>query len=107
MPIKRRNAKARRELDELDMEDMFYGPGTCLINGCGYMGPHNDVLWRDATDPVKAEVLQAMRNDWDRQHRTIMAAWDGRGEHALWCADRHHGGPSEPWALCEFGPIDD
>ena len=105
MPIKRRNAKARKALDALDMEDMFYGPGSCLINGCGYLGPYGDGLWRDKPDEVKSAVLDTMRADWERNHREIMFAWDNRDEHSLWCAKRHQGDPSQPWALIEFGEL--
>jgi hypothetical protein len=42
MPVKRRRDKARKQLDTMDIEDLFYGPGACLFNGEGYLGPHGD-----------------------------------------------------------------
>lgn len=69
----------------------------------GYLGEHRDVSWGDATDETQAAVLSAMKADWERNHARVMAAWDGRDEHALYIAKEYHGDPAEPWALTEFG----
>jgi hypothetical protein len=103
MPVKRRVSKARKRLDAEELEDLFYGPGTALINGCGYLGPHGDGMWQDKPEEVKAAVLDAMRADWGRQSATVLAVWAARDAHALWCAERFHGSPAEPWAQREFG----
>ncbi|MGZ2410747.1 hypothetical protein ACUXST_000144 [Sphingomonas sp. F9_3S_D5_B_2] len=104
MPVKRRLAKARRELDSAsDLQDLFYGPGTCLFNGEGYLGPHGDGRWRGKPDHVKAQVLAAMRCDWERHNATVMQAWHDRTEHELYIARQYHGDPAQPWALRQFG----
>lgn len=103
MPIKRRLGKAAKQLDFTDIEDLLYGPGTCLFNGAGYLGEHNDVSWRDASEETQAAVLAAMRTDWERNHARLLDIWANRTEHDLYIAKEYHGDPSEPWALTEFG----
>lgn len=103
MPVKRRVAKTRKALDSTDIEDMHYGPGTCLIGGLGYLGPHGDGLWQDAAPEVQAAVLETMRVDWERQWPAVMDAWRNRTAHELYLAREFHGDPAEPWALTQFG----
>jgi hypothetical protein len=103
MPPKLRISKARRHLDDCDLEDLFYGPGTTLINGTGYLGPHGDGFWRDASPEVQQAVLTAMREDWERHRETICAAWDSRSADELNSAVQWHGNPARPWAEHEFG----
>ena len=102
MPTKRRKAKVR-QLDELDVDELMYGPGACLLNGCGYM-PANQ-LWRDIPESERAAILSEMRADWQRHHATVWQHWNARDQHALWCAKEQHGDPAEPWAEREFGAI--
>jgi hypothetical protein len=40
MPVKKRRAK-HRTLDRLKREELFYGPGTCLLAGAGYYQWHH------------------------------------------------------------------
>lgn len=105
MPRKRRTAKGRT-LTTGEIEDLFYGPGTCLFNGDGYLAPYENGLWHMKSPDVQATVIEVMRQDWVLFHRTVMQAWQSRTPHDLWCARRHHDNPAEPWALEEFGPID-
>ena len=104
MPVKRRIDKSRKFDDDL-IEDLFYGPGTCLINGIGYLGPHGDGFFRDKSPEVQAAILEQMRLDWELHSAKVLAAWAGRSEHDLWIAERHHGSPSEPWAQIKFGEM--
>jgi hypothetical protein len=103
MPIKRRTEKARRRLESTDLEDLFYGPGTCLFNGEGYLAPHGDGLFRDKSEHVQGEVLAKMRADWERHSEAVLQAWLERDEQELRLAERHHGNPAHPWALIQFG----
>lgn len=103
MPVKRRVDLRRRQLDDGTMEDQFYGPGTCLFNGHGYLAPYGDGFFRDKPDDVKAAVLAEMRDDWFRQSSTIMAAWNARTEHQVGLASDHHGAPPLPWSAIQFG----
>ncbi len=103
MPVKRRNTKSRKQLDELDIQDHFYGPGTCLFNGCGYLGPHGDGFWREKSPEVQAAVLAEMRADWERCYPQVLAAWERRTPHDLYIAREYHNDPDEPWSLEEFG----
>lgn len=103
MPVKRRRDKARKQLDTMDMQDLFYGPGTCLFNGEGYLGPHGDGRWNDKPEDVKAAVLEAMRQDWHRHSAVVLEAWQNRTPHDHYIAEQFHGGPAEPWALQTFG----
>jgi hypothetical protein len=102
MPVKRRLSKSRKELDNTDLEDLFYGPGTCLFNGAGYLGAHNDGFWRDKSPDVQAAVLAEMREDWERHRSTILTAWQSRSPHDLYIAREYHGDPAEPWAQQQF-----
>jgi len=102
MPVKRRIAKARPFEDE-HIEDLMYGPGTCLLNGLGYLGPHGDGFWRDKSDAVRSAVIEAMRADWQRHSARVMAAWAARSDQDLYIAREYHGGPDQPWALTKFG----
>ena len=104
MPLKRRINKSR-SLDSDMMEDLFYGPGTCLINGTGYLGPHGDGFWRDKSPEVQEQVRAQMRDDWQRHHLAVMAAWAARTPHDLYIAGEYHGNAAEPWAQTEFGEI--
>ena len=104
MPIKRRLSKST-QLEDFRMEDLFYGPGTCLFNGLGYLGDHGDGNFRDKTPEVQAIVMESMRDDWERFNAKIMTAWDSRTEHDIEMAKRFHDGPAEPWASTEFGEI--
>ena len=103
MPIKRRAAKARKQLDGLDISDLLYGPGTCLFNGCGYLGDYGDWPFETKSDEVKQAVLTAMREDWERNRETVLAAWNSRSPHERYIAREYHGDPAEPWALTQFG----
>ena len=102
MPVKRRRNKAH-SIDDMHVEDLFYGPGTCLFNGYGYLGDHGDGNFMDKTPEVQAFVLQRMRDDWERFNARIMAAWASRNEHEIDIAGRFHGDPAEPWAQTQFG----
>lgn len=102
MPVKRRLNKAY-SIDDMHFEDLFYGPGTCLFNGCGYLGDHGDGNLTDKTPEVQAIIMQTMREDWQRFQAKIMAAWAARTEHDIDIAKRFHGDPAEPWAQIEFG----
>ena len=104
MPVKRRTGKSR-QLDALKIEDLFYGPGTCLLNGEGYLAPYGDGFWRDKSDEVQEQVRDQMRDDWQRHHLAIMAAWHARTAHDLYIAGEYHGNAAAPWALTEFGEI--
>ena len=101
MPVKRRINK-NRSFDDQKLEDMFYGPGTCLFNGEGYLGPHGDGFWRDKSQNVQAAVLEEMRTDWAIHRRAILKAWAERDKRELWFAERHHQNPAQPWAQREF-----
>ena len=103
MPVKRRAAKAKRQLNTQDVEDLLYGPGTCLFNGEGYMGPYDDARFEEVSPEVQAAVLAAMREDWERQWSLVMDTWRNRSPHDIWCAKNHYGNPPEPWALTQFG----
>lgn len=103
MPAKRRVGKARRQIDDAYLEDLHYGPGTCLFNGCGYLGPHGDGFWREKPADVQGVVLAEMREDWERHRAAILAAWEGRSAHDRYIAREYHGDPAEPWAQREFG----
>lgn len=102
MPVKRRFNKGR-SLDTDLIEDLFYGPGTCLFSGCGYLGQHGNSAWRDKSPEDQEAVLSAMRDDWERFHPSIMKAWDNRTAHDIDIAKRFHCNPAEPWAQTEFG----
>ncbi len=104
MPVKRRTGKSR-QLNSLKIEDLFYGPGTCLINGEGYLGEYGDGFWRDKSGQVQEQVRDQMRDDWQRHHLAIMAAWDARTPHDLYIAGEYHGNAAAPWASNEFGEI--
>ena len=104
MPVKRRHNKAH-SIDDMHVEDLFYGPGTCLLNGCGYLGEHGDGRFSDKTPEVQAIILQTMRNDWERHGLKVMAAWDARTPHDLYIAGEYHGNAAKPWALTEFGEV--
>ena len=103
MPVKRRISKGRKHLEDAELEDLFYGPGTCLLNGCGYLGQHGDGFFADKSAEVQTQVLAAMREDWARHRKTVLLAWAARTPHDLWCARRHHGDPPQPWAKTRFG----
>lgn len=102
MPIKRRRDKSR-SIDSQKMEDLFYGPGTCLFNGCGYLGDHGDGNFADKDSEVQSIILETMREDWERFSGKILLAWADRSEHDMDIAKRFHGEPAEPWAQTEFG----
>lgn len=102
MPIKKRVDKSRK-LDSYKIDELHYGPGTCLLAGLGYHGPYHKGL-RDADLEQDSEtILAEMNADWRRYSRTVMDAWHSRDEHALWCAKQQHGDPAQPWAQTEFG----
>ena len=98
MPVKRRISKGRKHLNDTDLEDLFYGPGTCQFNGEGYLGQHGDGFFADKSAEVQAQVLVAMREDWQRHRATILAAWKARTLHDRRIAKRYHGDPAIPWA---------
>lgn len=103
MPVKRRLAKGRKQLGDMEIEDLMYGPGACLINGEGYLGPHGDGIFQEKSEVVQAQILEAMRADWERHSDLVRGAWAARTPHDLWCARNHYGNPSEPWAAEQFG----
>ncbi len=73
MPTNRqRRSRARDEIESLKIEDLFYGPGTCLLNGCGYLATHGDGFWRDKSPEVQEQALAAMRADWKIARRVVM-----------------------------------
>lgn len=102
MPIKRRTHKARI-LDEDKLEDLFYGPGTCLFNGSGYLGSHGNGFWRDKSPETRERVLAEMREDWLHWQPQVLEHWAARDEHQRTIAAKYHGAPTEPWAQTEFG----
>jgi len=102
MPAKKRISKAH-VLESEWIEDLFYGPGTCLINGLGYLGSRHVQLWSEADKATQAAVLAEMKADWARGHRKVMAAWGERSDHELDIAKRFHGDPAQPWAITQFG----
>lgn len=102
MPMKRRLGKARRDLDHMTLQDLFYGPGTCLFNGEGYLGSFGDGLFRDKSATVQAAVIDEMRHDWERHSAAIMSAWDARTDHEIQIARKYHSA-GLPWAAVEFG----
>ena len=104
MPVKRRRNKGH-SLDEMHIEDLFYGPGTCLFNGAGYLGDHGDGNLLDKKPEVQAIILETMRDDWERFSGKILTAWAERSEQDLDIAKRFHGDPAAPWALTEFGEV--
>lgn len=106
MPIKRRADKSRNRLDEFLLEDLFYGPGTCLFNGAGYLAPHDDGMWREKSPEVQALVLAEMEADWQRFAHRIIAAWEDRSPHDRKIAREYHGDPAEPWAATHFGAVE-
>lgn len=104
MPRKRTHAKLRRQLGDQEMQDLFYGPGTCLFDGEGYLGPHGGGHWRDRSDALKNAVLEAMRADWKRHSGKVMQAWANRDAHERdYIAVQYYGNPSMPWAAEQFG----
>ena len=100
MPVKRRLGKSAKQIDNLDIEELFYGPGTCLINGAGYI---DGQLSRDISDEDMAAARELMRGDWQRHHQRVLSAWDNRTEWDREIARRCFGDPAAPWALTEFG----
>ena len=106
MPVKRRAAKARRQIDDMDLQELFYGPGSCLINCTGYLGPYGDGKFADKSEAIQAEVLDTMRADWERHCEAVMDAWRARTPHDLYIDRTYHGDPAEPWALQQFGVPD-
>ncbi|WP_448658299.1 hypothetical protein ACPVPU_12620 [Sphingomonas sp. CJ99] len=105
MPVKRRAGKARKQLDSEELDDHFHGPGSALINGCGYCGQFaSSDHWNQLSPEEQATVVAAMRADWERCRAQIMDAWDNRTEHERWCSEHHHGNPDRPWSQREFEP---
>jgi len=102
MPIKKRRQKART-LEDMKIEDLFYGPGTCLFNGEGYLGAHGDGIWSEKSEAVKAAVLAEMREDWFAYFPRVMAAWDARTDQEREIMGRYHADQTAPWALTAFG----
>lgn len=102
MPVKRR-AEKRRSFDKLKLEDLMYGPGTCLFNGCGYLARYGDGIFREKSPEIQAAILDDMRADWEIHYRAVLQAWADRDEHQIWCGENHYGNPSEPWAQTQFG----
>ena len=98
MPTNRtRRKRTKQDLDNLKMKELHYGPGSCLLAGCGYSmhpdwpgavrGDQVGFYW-ELSDTNKAIVIEAMRADWLLYSEEVMAAWEGEGE---------------PWALEKFG----
>ena len=102
MPVKRRIEKSRK-IDAMKIKELHYGPGTCLLAGCGYYVPGSQKFYFDHSEQEQDEIVEWMREDWTRHHRQVMASWEARDEHDLYIASHHHGDPAEPWALTEFG----
>jgi hypothetical protein len=101
MPIKRRREKARRQIDDEDMEDLFYGPGTALLEG--YCTRYSSSRFDDLSPSDQAAVIEDMRQDWQRQSADVLAAWRSRTEHDLYIAREYFNDPEQPWALTQFG----
>ena len=100
-----RNKRARKSEapDSMKISELHYGPGTCLLAGCGYYLPGSHKFYWQLDDAEKADVVSWMRDDWLRYHSEVMAAWKARDAHDQYIARDHHGDPTEPWALTEFG----
>jgi len=99
MPTKRRVRKSR-DLTDLKIQELWYGPGSCLLAGGGY--------WRGAffweLDPSEqADVVAEMREDWQRHDERVLHAWNNRDEHQLYIWREHHTDQHRPWAEIEFG----
>lgn len=101
MPVKRRLAKARREIDTEDMEDLFYGPGTALLEG--YADRRGNCRFEELPSDAQADVLAEMQTDWRRHREAILAAWEARDSHERYLSCQFFGDPAEPWAQREFG----
>jgi hypothetical protein len=96
MPVKRRASKSR-SIDDLQIQELQEGPGTCLLAGMGYYQPRfgpgaipgesGGFFWELPADG-QARILGRMRDDWERHRELVMAAWQG---------------PGLPWAAREFG----
>lgn len=103
MPVKRRNAKGRAQLDHEEMLDHFYGPGTALLAGLGYCWQVcGKSIWPHMNAKQRRQAVDLMRADWERHARAIRQAWDDRDAHALYLAREHHGDPARPWSETQF-----
>ena len=91
MPVKRRIEKSR-SIDEWKMSELFHGPGTCLLAGLGYFRGHLGGYFHNITPEQQAEMIEAMRLDWEIHHARIMK-------------EANAAGIKKPWALIEFGEI--
>ncbi len=99
MPVKRRVAKSR-ELDSLKIQELWYGPGMCLLAGCGYwLGDFYDRV----DEASQARIIEMMREDWDRYSDRVLAAWDARDDHDLRLWREYHSDCPRPWAELRFG----
>ena len=88
MPTNRtRRKRSRADLDEHKLEQMIYGPDSCLLAGLGYTCPSTRNFFSKASEEGRTAILDDMRADWLLHHETILAA----------AAER------EPWAMTEFG----
>lgn len=103
MPIKRRVDKSRT-LDRSKIREMHHGPGTCLLAGCGYW---EGDFWHRLGDGLRERIVRRMRDDWERHSATVLQAWEDRDEHDRWIDAEHYDDLQEPWALTEFGPIEE
>ena len=108
MPRKRTRRRFRRELDDQEIEELFYGPGTCTFSGEGYLGrigyDTGRAAWRDMAEAEKAQVLETMRADWERHSSQVMQAWAARDDYERdYLAVQYHGNPANPWAMEQFG----
>lgn len=104
MPTNRnKRTRNRADLDDHRLRELFYGPGTCLIAGAGYLAAIGYQRWEEADEDTRKGVIEAMRADWTRQRGFVLAAWEARDEHQRDIAARHYGNPADPWALETFG----
>lgn len=102
MPTNRtRRARSwQPKLHNLKIEELWYGPGSCLLAGMGYW--HGDFFWHLSEEKQRAVVAE-MRADWFRHREEVLDAWGNRDEHQVYIWREHHSEQLRPWALEEFG----
>lgn len=71
MPVKSRLPKGRI-IDDFKRQQLIEGPDLQLA-GVGYFAPYNASSMADCTDEQQAEIMEAMRADWQRIGSRIIA----------------------------------